>query len=364
MNYKEALFFIGKCLTLGHYPEKTDEIRKVIHSGSVIWEQVVWASTDQLVFTALHLQLKRAGLLPELPTDLVEYMEEFTSLNRERNNLIIAQANEISGLLNRHGIIPIFLKGTGHLLDGLYDDIGERQVGDIDILIRESDLSVAGEVLIREGYVPVIKFDPNGQKVIRHYPRLQNNERTAAVELHFQIIILSFYKPMDMGLIFKNSRMLHLPNQAAVMSNAHQIVYNILNVQILDNGYYYAKVFLRQIYDLLMLSERKNPLDAIKGFGKCFDQMNSDLALSDQILDHPGKISFQSDWRVRLFLFRVTFKLDHPRWARFSNGLIYVWLRFVLYANYVIRSIYDSKVRSFFYKRICHPEWYVGHLKQ
>ena len=111
MNYKEALFFIGKCLTLGCYPEKTDEVRKVICSGSVIWEQVVWASTDQFVFSALYLQLKRVGLLPELPSDLVEYMEEFTSINRDRNYLIINQAHEISELLNHHGIVPIFTNG-------------------------------------------------------------------------------------------------------------------------------------------------------------------------------------------------------------------------------------------------------------
>jgi hypothetical protein len=30
-----------------------------------------------------------------------------------------------------HDISPIFLKGTAHLLDGMYMDIGERMVGEI-----------------------------------------------------------------------------------------------------------------------------------------------------------------------------------------------------------------------------------------
>lgn len=364
MNYKEALFFIGKCLTLGHCPAKTEEVRKLIHSGSVAWEQVVWVSTDQFVFSALYLQLKRAGLLPELPTDLIEYMEEFTSINRERNYLIIKQANEVTELLNLHGIVPIFIKGVAHLLDGLYEDVGERQVGDMDILVRENDLERAGEILIGTGYIPIIRFDPNGLKVNRHYPRLHTNDRTVAVELHNQIIVLSFYKTMDTRFIFENCRMLDLPIKAAVMSNTHQIVYNILNVQVSDKGYYYAKVFLRQIYDLLLLSTRENLLDAVKGFGKCFDQMNANLALADQILDHPATISFQHDRKVKRFLSQVNFKIDHPMWARFTNSLLHAGSRIVLYTNYIVRSTYDNHVRKYVYRRICHPKWYVGHLKQ
>ncbi len=363
MTYKEALFFIGKCLSLGHCPEKIDEVRKVIRSGLVAWEQVVWVSTDQIAFSALYVQLKRAGLLQELPDDLVEYMEEFISLNRERNYQLIDQAYEITELLNQQGIVPIFLKGVGHLLDGLYDDIGERQVGDIDILIVENDLVRAAEILIREGYVPIIKFDPNSLKVNRHYPRLLNNDRTAAVELHRQIFISSFFKTMDISSFFQNIRMLNTPYKAAVLSDFHQIVYNILNVQINDRGYYYGKVFLRQIYDLLLLAGRKNPLDAVKDFGKYFHQMNANLTLSDHILDHPGTIAFQSDWRTKRFLSRVFFKIDHPRWSRFSNGFLYLWFRCAHSANYFVRAIYDDNIRRSVYKRICNPQWYLNHLK-
>ncbi len=363
MTYKEALFFIGKCLALGQCPEKTDEVRTVIRSGMVVWEQVVWVSTDQIVFGALYVQLNRAGLLHELPADLVEYMEEFTTLNRERNHLIIDQANEISRLLNLHGITPIFLKGVGHLLDGLYDDIGERQVGDIDILVSENDLIKAAEILISEGYVPIIKFDPNSLIVNRHYPRLLNNDRTAAVELHRQIFISSFFRTMDIGAIFKNIRMLNMTYKVAVLCDFHQIVYNILNVQVNDKGYYYGKAFLRQIYDLLLLSTRENPLDAVKAYGGHFHQMNVNLALSDHILDHPGTISFQTNWRTKRFLSRVYFKVDHPRWTIFSNGILYLLFRFGNSANYIIRATYERNFRKSVYNRISNPRWFLSHFK-
>ena len=363
MTYKEALFFIGKCLSLGHCPERTEEVRKVILSGSVVWEQVVWVSTDQIVFSALYVQLRQAGLLQELPTDLVEYMEEFTSLNRERNHQLIEQAYEITELLNQHGIIPIFLKGVGHLLDGLYDDIGERQVGDIDILVVEYDLVRAAEILILKGYVPIVKFDPNSLKINRHYPRLINNDKMAAVELHRQVFISSFFKTMDIELFFKTVRMLNMPCKAAVLSDFHQIVLNILNVQVNDKGHYYGKVFFRQIYDLLLLSGRESPLDAVKAYGVSFHRMNVNLALADQLLGHPGSLSFQSNWRTKLFLWRVYYKIDHSGWSHFSNGFLYLLFRFGNSVNYIFRAIYDRNIRRSIFNRIGNPKWYLDHLK-
>jgi hypothetical protein len=71
----------------------------------------------------LYCNLKRADFLHYLPTDLVAYMKHITDLNRERNQQIVEQAKEINELLLTNNITPIFLKGTGNLLEGLYDDI-------------------------------------------------------------------------------------------------------------------------------------------------------------------------------------------------------------------------------------------------
>ena len=106
MTYREALLFIGKSLTLGCYPDRIRDIQSTIGSGNLDWEQIVQISTGQFVFPTLYLQLKRAGLSEDLPADLVEYMEEFTSLNRERNQQILEQALELISLLNQKGIEP------------------------------------------------------------------------------------------------------------------------------------------------------------------------------------------------------------------------------------------------------------------
>ena len=232
MTYSEALFFVGKCLSLRSVPDNTDEVRQTIRSGAVDWEQIVWVSTGQFVFSALYLQLKRSGLLSELPPDFVEYMKEFADLNRERNHRIIDQAIEISKLLNEYGITPVFLKGTAHLLDGLYEDIAERQIGDIDLMVDESEMVRAAEILIASGYTPLGEYNPQDFKITKHYPRLQNYNQIAAVEIHRQILGYPSYKSIDSKTLIKNSKNLDLPVMACVMCDQHQIIHNILHCYI------------------------------------------------------------------------------------------------------------------------------------
>ncbi|WP_297815731.1 nucleotidyltransferase family protein [uncultured Polaribacter sp.] len=139
MTYKETLFFIGQSLTINHSTENKIAIEKLLKENSVDWDAVVKVSTGHFVFPALYCNLKRAHFLHYLPEELVNYMVHITDLNRERNQKIIAQAKEINELLLANNITPIFLKGTGNLLEGLYEDIAERMVGDMDFIVSKEE---------------------------------------------------------------------------------------------------------------------------------------------------------------------------------------------------------------------------------
>ena len=139
MNYKEALYFIAKCLTISLEDKNRDEIEMILKTTDVDWEAVVKLSTSHYVFPAIYCNFKRTDFLKYLPADLVDYMKYITNLNRDRNTQIIKQAKKLNSLLLDNGVRPIFLKGTGNLLEGLYEDIGERMVVDIDFLFSEKD---------------------------------------------------------------------------------------------------------------------------------------------------------------------------------------------------------------------------------
>ena len=63
MNYKETLFFIGKCLTITHEKHNLEIISEKIINQLVDWNNVVKVSTEHYVFPALYCNLKRANWL-------------------------------------------------------------------------------------------------------------------------------------------------------------------------------------------------------------------------------------------------------------------------------------------------------------
>ena len=70
MNYKETLFFIGKCLTINHEEKNKKIIESKLISDEIDWDSVVKVSTSHFVFPALYCNLKRANFLHYLPEEL------------------------------------------------------------------------------------------------------------------------------------------------------------------------------------------------------------------------------------------------------------------------------------------------------
>lgn len=364
MTNRDAYYFVGKCLSMGHKPDNIPEIRDAIRSGSVAWEKVVWISTAHLVFPALFVQLKRSELISELPADLVAYMEEFTDANRERNHQIINQALEIVSILNNEGISPVFLKGTAHLLEGLYHDPAERMVGDIDLLVQENELEKAANILIGCGYEPLAGFSTEHAIINRHYPRLTNNERIAAVEIHHQLFPFPFHNLLSGHEIQKGSRKLDIIGNAFVPSDGHQILHNIYSAQINDSNNFKAKFQLSQLYNLLCLSEKCSPLEVFKASGKSFHLLNANLAVASKLLDSPPGLEYVKTCHAKVFLFRIQCKLNSPRWARASESVLYFPDLFMNYIRQLVHSLYDKKIRHSVYRRMINPKWYGEHLRR
>ena len=140
MNYKENLFFIAKCLTISLEEKNKDEIEIILKTTDVDWDAVVKVSTSHYVFPAMYCNFKRADFLKYLPADLVDYIKHITNLNRVRNTQIIQQAKDLNSLLLVNNITPIFLKGTGNLLAGIYEDIAERIVGTLILFSQKKTI--------------------------------------------------------------------------------------------------------------------------------------------------------------------------------------------------------------------------------
>uniref|UniRef100_UPI0040485DBD nucleotidyltransferase family protein n=1 Tax=Polaribacter sp. TaxID=1920175 RepID=UPI0040485DBD len=361
MNYKESLFFIGKCLTISHEKANKTLVEKELASGLVDWDLVTKVSTAHYVFPALYCNLKRANFLMYLPRDLVEYMIFISDLNRNRNLQIIEQAKEINELLLANNIRPIFLKGTGNLLEGLYQDPAERMVGDIDFLVSLENYSRTIDILKRANYVELSKSNPHTFD-FRHYPRLIHENYIAAVEIHKDVIINKFKCEFPYENL-KNNRIQTAEN-CFVLSYSHQLLLSVSAFQINDNGQKLNTLALRNAYDAFLLSLKTNGIQSLTKASKIYKPINQFLDLSREVLNYQKSLNLSTKYIDTAFKKRFYKLITDPIANSKHQQKIYRKLILKLVYPILLKSIYQRETRNWLISKLSNNEWRKQKLAQ
>ena len=211
------------------------------------YDKLVKLSSSHLMLPTLYLNIKRRKYSNKIPKDLYIYLENIFNINKERNLILIKEIKELNNILNFLKIKHVFIKGSSNILSGIYYDIGERMIGDIDILVNEEDV----ERIIN-------KLQINGYKNIdysffedRHYTRQIHLNKLFGVEIHKKLL----RKDLD---ILKTSEVINrsiLKKNIPVPKLSDQLINNIYNYQINDYGSSYLSYSYRNIYDSYMIDK-------------------------------------------------------------------------------------------------------------
>jgi hypothetical protein len=360
LNYKETLFFIAKCLTISLEEKNRQEIEKQLKSTSIDWDAVVKVSTAHYVFPALYCNLKRVDFLKYLPEDLVEYIKHIADLNRERNKQIVQQAQELNSLLLDNGFRPLFLKGTGNLLAGIYEDIAERMVGDIDFIFSKEDYPKAITLLREFEYSEVEKkeYYPPDEK--KHYRRLQKENNIAAIEIHSELLgIKKYSSEFNYSFVEKDSQVI---NGVRVLSYANKLNLSIIANQINDSGFYYKTMALRNAYDVFLLSKKTNTKDAVNTLDKLSHPLNCFLAACDEVFNKVETIEYNNNAKIALYLRKFNNQFTKPVRGQSKRNKIYLFIKRVFYVLY--KSLTNMEYRVFLFKSLTDKNWYNQKLIQ
>ncbi len=297
LKYKQSLQLIADILSLEY---STVRLKERLKSESVDWENFVIIASDYLVLTSCYCSLKRKELLQFIPKDLEVYLEEITKINRNRNLSLTEEISKIASLLNASNINYVFLKGSAFLLYNYYDDLGERMIGDIDILVEENQLKKAYDILIDYNYITT----PQGISARffdhKHLPRLKSDVRLAAVEVHKKLILKSINGILEPNSILTRKQYI---NGYYLPSNDDLIYHSILNFQDNDSGHFYSRISFKSIYDLLIL-KRKIGLEASQIPNHSF--FRSYFAVAKQFFSDFDQMR-SSSISKHLFLFKLKF---------------------------------------------------------
>lgn len=352
MNYKETLFFIAKCLTISLEEKNRQEIEKQLKSTTIDWDAVVKVSTSHYVFPTLYCNLKKVNFLKYLPTDLVDYMKHITNLNRERNTQILQQAQELNSLLLANNIKPIFLKGTGNLLAGIYDDIAERMLGDIDFIFSKIDFPKAITLLKEFGYYKEIHHD---LPFYRHYPRIIRKDSIAAVEIHKDLLSEKYVNEFNYNFVVKDSQVI---NGAAVLSYANKLNLSIIANQINDNGFYYKTIALRNAYDVFLLSKKTNAKDSVSTLDKLSHSLNCFLAASYEVFNKVESLEYKKTKKTASYLRIFNSQFTNRKTTKRRHKRIKKYLVLKYRVNIIYKSITHKMYRVWLFKKLTSLAFY------
>jgi hypothetical protein len=360
LNYKETLYFIAKCLTISLEEKNRDEIEMILKTTDVDWDAVVKGSTSHYVFPAIYCNFKRADFLKYLPGDLVDYMKHITNLNRDRNTQILQQAQELNSLLLANNIRPVFLKGTGNLLAGIYEDIAERMVGDIDFIFSKEDYPKAITTLREFGYSDVFKTD-NNYPHFRHFQRLKNANNIAAIEIHKELLIEKYANEFNYSFVEKDSQVI---NEVTVLSYANKLNLSIIANQINDSGFYYKTMALRNAYDVFLLSKKTNAKAAVNTLDKLTNPLNCFLAACYEVFDRVDSLEYNKIKKTASYLSVFNSQFTKRKAPKRRHKRIKIYLFIKSRVNILYKSIIYKEYRVWLFNLLTDRNWYKEKIIQ
>tara|TARA_R110002073_G_scaffold128999_3_gene275104 strand:- start:64512 stop:65594 length:1083 start_codon:yes stop_codon:yes gene_type:complete len=356
MTYRQALYFVSSCLSLVKHPERRNEISKLITSGYVDWDLVVKFSSNQVVVPSLYYNLKQAQLLKLLPEGLELYFEEISNSNKQRNKALIEQADHLVNILEKHKIEFMFLKGMAHILEGLYLDIGERMVSDIDFLVTQDQVEKVVELLKEEGYTRL--YEEGVQFKSRHYARLIHKDFIGAIEIHWNVLDNEHASKLSPDLLFSNKQKI---GNYYIPSYAHQALHNMLNAQINDSSYKTGIILLRHVYDSFLLSFKPEVQSTLKNYKHDYYLKNLYLKLLHKLFKAEVTL-YRKSLFLNFLMLRYEFTTNRKLY-KLEKRVTYFSFRLYNYPHRFFLILINRKIYKKTIKNITTKGWLKRHLK-
>ena len=235
-----------------------NEVLKGIDPDNINFEKLIKLASGHLMLPALFFNIQKKKVSYLFPKDFIKYIKEIYSINKARNEILLSEAKELSELFYKNNIKHIFLKGTALLLSNVFEDIGERMIGDIDFIIQHKDEEKVKKVLEKNNYCTssnhVALFSVFKPK---HLPRRINKNKTIAIEPHLELLSPKYrgvFNSKKLINTFKEEiRAIKTPNEPFLFDHC------IYALQLSDKGFFNSNHSHRSIYDIYKL-DCKNSL--------------------------------------------------------------------------------------------------------
>jgi len=354
-------FLLAQCLSLDFVGNHKQTVIDTFKTNTVDIQKFVRMADNHLILQTLYPGLEKHELLGYVPPELSEYLKKIYDLNSKRNNEISDQIKTLNTILAKEGIVPMYLKGAGNMLDGLYKNPGERILHDIDFLVEETDFFKSAEILLSKGYYLKNSSPPGNIKYLKHYPLLFSDDYPASVEIHRLPVRKEFVKVFSPDMVLREAIRSADGSGSLVMSDEHKAIHIFLHSQLENSGHLYAKASLRDLYDLLLLSGRANLEEVFFNYGHYHRKAAGLLDILYRSFDcHPQK-------RIIPGLFFHFYAFRYGLNLRFRFVRIISSLLIRMYISYIKKpflAISNKEIRLSLFRKLKDRKWWGKHFRR
>ncbi|MEI6260114.1 MAG: nucleotidyltransferase family protein [Deltaproteobacteria bacterium] len=173
------------------------------------WQVFLYLAKTQRVLPLLWHRLRQKGLDTAVPVAAAETFKDAFRQNTLHNLRFYGELRRLLSVLKPEGIPLILLKGI-FLADAVYGNMGVREMNDIDILARPTDLARIAEILTGMGYTPLSPISVDTTlKSAHHLPRMVKNGH-AGFEIHWNLTCPDENYSIDPGDLWERAVSVHI----------------------------------------------------------------------------------------------------------------------------------------------------------
>src|SRR6516164_4174723 len=125
-------------------------IKRLVDQSAIDWGKLL-ALADQHCVRPLLLQSLKAVCWDAVPQSIRRELERFYKSNAQKNLLLAGELLRLLGRFKENEMPIVAFKGP-ILAEAVYGDLSLREFCDLDLLIREQDLTKAEDILLACGY--------------------------------------------------------------------------------------------------------------------------------------------------------------------------------------------------------------------
>jgi hypothetical protein len=185
MSREEELLIL--CSRLRGDPEVLHGVRRLVQEG-IAWDYLLNNARRHGLIPLVYHHLNAA--CPEMvPQAAWESLKEAVQRNAAWNMLLTVELRQILSEFEAEGIRAVPYKGPA-LAVFVYGSLSLRQFVDLDLLIHRQDFHLAAQLLISQGYHPVVPLSGSQEEALLkwyHHCGFIHETKGIMVEIHWEI---------------------------------------------------------------------------------------------------------------------------------------------------------------------------------